>query len=264
MSPIRPPTWLLLRGLTRGAAHWSGFAERLQQALPGARVLTPELPGNGRRHTERSPATIGQLTEALRADLAAAGEAGPFQVIAVSMGAMVALDWASRHPQDLSGALLINTSVRPLSPFYRRLQPARYGPLLRCLLAGASAEDWERLILNSTSAVAAHDPGRAPGLIQAWAEERRRHPVGAANALRQLLASSRYRLPPRPPAVPMRVLSGAQDRLVHPACSHALARAWGLPLAVHPQAGHDLTLDAPDWVIAEALASASPITTAQG
>ncbi|EER57837.1 hypothetical protein AcdelDRAFT_4590, partial [Acidovorax delafieldii 2AN] len=34
-------------------------------------------------------------------------------------------------------------------------------------------------------------------------------------------------------------------------CSLAIARHWQCALALHPQAGHDLPLDAPQWVIAQ-------------
>jgi pimeloyl-[acyl-carrier protein] methyl ester esterase len=33
--------------------------------------------------------------------------------------------------------------------------------------------------------------------------------------------------------------------------SERLSKAFGYPLRVHPDAGHDLALDAPDWVIAQ-------------
>ena len=73
----------------------------------------------------------------------------------------------------------------------------------------------------------------------------------AANALRQLLAAARFRAPARAPQRPVLVLTSRGDRLVHTSCSEALARAWGSPLARHPGAGHDLPLDAPDWVVAQ-------------
>ena len=49
----------------------------------------------------------------------------------MSLGAMVAVDWAARHPEELAGCVLINTSLRPFSPWYQRLRPANYGALLR-------------------------------------------------------------------------------------------------------------------------------------
>jgi hypothetical protein len=37
--------------------------------------------------------------------------------------------------------------------------------------------------------------------------------------------------------------------LVNSRCSLAIADAWHCALALHPDAGHDLPLDAPQWVI---------------
>jgi pimeloyl-ACP methyl ester carboxylesterase len=51
--------------------------------------------------------------------------------------------------------------------------------------------------------------------------------------------------------VPVLVLASAGDRLVDPGCSRSLAKAWKLPIAVHPTAGHDLALDDGPWVAAE-------------
>jgi len=47
------------------------------------------------------------------------------------------------------------------------------------------------------------------------------------------------------------VLAGAGDRLVDPRCSLAIARRWHCPLALHPEAGHDLPLDDGAWVARE-------------
>ena len=65
--------WVLLRGLSREARHWGPLPDLLAQALPGARVLTPDLPGNGRRWRERSPNRIDAMVDALRTELQAFG-----------------------------------------------------------------------------------------------------------------------------------------------------------------------------------------------
>ena len=64
-------------------------------------------------------------------------------------------------------------------------------------------------------------------------------------------AAARYRAPAKPPAVPMLLLNGEGDQLVHPDCSQALAHAWQLPWVTHPTAGHDLPLDAGPWVVSQ-------------
>ena len=63
------------------------------------------------------------------------------------------------------------------------------------------------------------------------------------------MAASRYRLSRELPPVPVLVLGSAKDRLVDPNCSIQLARQANLPLKMHPDAGHDLPLDDPQWVV---------------
>jgi pimeloyl-ACP methyl ester carboxylesterase len=85
-------------------------------------------------------------------------------------------------------------------------------------------------------------------LIQTWVKYAEQHPVSRINALRQLVAAAKFRAPADKPSQPILLLSGLQDRLVNPICSQNLAGSWQLPHHQHPNAGHDLPLDAPDWV----------------
>jgi len=247
-------TWVMLRGLTREARHWGALPGRLEAMLPGARVVTPDLPGNGQRWRDSSALRVADMVEAVRTDLQQQGVAPPYHLLAMSLGAMVAIAWADRYPLELAGCVLINTSVRPFSPPQQRLRPRSAAALLRCLTSGADAARWERTILRLTTR---HWPPAAPAtqaLLSDWTRWRRDCPVSATNALRQLLAAARFRAPAVRPAVPLCLLVGAGDRLVDPRCSRALADAWSLPLQVHPQAGHDLPLDDPAWVEQRVLA----------
>lgn len=238
-------TWVLLRGLTRETAHWNGFDQQLAAALgPRHRVLTLDLPGNGALYQVRSPASVPAMAAACRAELLRRGHAPPYVLVAMSLGAMVALQWAHDAPRDLAGCVLINTSLRGLSPFWQRLQPRNYPALARLMLPGLTPLQRETGVLHMTSRHAA----RHAGVPVQWASAARLHPVSRANALRQLLAAARYRAPAQAPAVPALVLASAGDRLVSAQCSQRLAAAWGWPLAMHPDAGHDLPLDAPGWV----------------
>jgi pimeloyl-ACP methyl ester carboxylesterase len=67
------------------------------------------------------------------------------------------------------------------------------------------------------------------------------------NFVRQLLAASRYRWPNINVDVPLLLLASAQDRMVNPVCSVALQAAARAALQMHPNANHDLPLDAPEW-----------------
>jgi pimeloyl-ACP methyl ester carboxylesterase len=240
---MTPQVWVLLRGLVRERRHWGAFPAQLQAALPDSVIVTPDMPGNGSRCRESSPATVDGMVAALRADLQARGIAGPVNVLALSLGAMVATQWRARYPGDIARCVLINTSMRPFSPFYQRLRWRHYPSIVRELVLGDAASR-EALILRLTS----ERHGGDKALLGQWRAWQRECPVTRANALRQLLAASRYRAPRSGEGCPLLVLNGACDRLVDPSCSERLARAWQAELRTHPQAGHDLPLDAGDWV----------------
>ena len=235
-------TWIFLRGLTRESRHWGEFVGQFQQALPHQSVVTLDLAGNGRLNHQRSDCRVEDMVADCRTQLALRHIAPPYQLLAMSLGAMVAVAWAQSHPKEITGQVLINTSMRRFSPFYQRLRPANYVPLLRLLLSGAPPQDWERAILNMTSC------GGHEAVLQSWLALRRTHPVGRLNALRQLLAAARFVPRDEPPVTPTLLLASAQDQLVSVQCTLALARQWRCDHRIHPEAGHDLPLDDGPWV----------------
>ncbi|MBK9573623.1 MAG: alpha/beta hydrolase [Rhodoferax sp.] len=239
--------WVLLRGLTRESGHWGAFVEQFQAALPGACVVALDLSGNGALFAQPSPTRVPDMVEHCRAHLASAGMVAPYHLLAMSLGAMVAVAWADAYPPDVAAQVLINTSMRPFSRFYQRLRPANYGVLLKLALLGATPEGWERTVLRLTS-------NRAhPEVLAPWLALRQAHPVSRINALRQLLAAARFTAPMALPAVPTLVLASANDQLVNAECSRALARHWQCEIRQHPTAGHDLPLDDAPWVAAQVL-----------
>lgn len=244
MKPGQP--WILLRGLTREARHWGDFPRRLSEAFAGAPVICLDLPGNGKLNARPSPASVEDMADFCHAEVARQRIAAPCRVLAMSLGAMVAVSWAQRHPQDLTAAVLINTSLRPFSPFFQRLRPANYARLLRLFALPVSARAMEAAILRMTTRLVA-DPDV---VIAQWLQWRRENPVSRQNALRQLMAAVRYRAPSAPPLERLLLLTSERDALVHASCTLRLARQWGAPVAVHPRAGHDLVLDDAAWVLA--------------
>jgi pimeloyl-ACP methyl ester carboxylesterase len=237
-------TLILLRGLTRESAHWGRFPDLLTELIPGLRVVPIDLPGNGSANTLRSPSRVDGMARAARQEVHRLGHAPPYHVIAMSLGAMVAVEWAAQDPGELGGCVLINTSLRPFSPWHRRLRPANYATLLRVAL-GIDSEQWrEQAIVRLTTRLT----GSPSALAEAWVAIRRERPVSTGNALRQLLAAARYRAPRVPPDVPLLILSSRGDQLVDPDCSRQLAGAWNVSSAEHASAGHDLCLDDGPWV----------------
>ena len=236
-------TWIFLRGLTRESRHWGSFPTTFKGEIADADIVLLDLPGNGCLNWMTSPNNVAGMVEFCRRELAARGIRPPYHLLAMSLGAMVAVAWAESHPEELAGCVLINTSLRPVSPFYHRLRPRSYLRLLGLALPGC-AEAREAGILRLTSNMA-ENPGQ---IVKAWSAWRIEHPASTANALRQLRAASGYIAPMQKPAVAMLVLAGAADGLVAPICSRQLAQIWRTDFAEHPHAGHDIPLDDGPWV----------------
>ncbi|EHR72208.1 lysophospholipase [Burkholderiales bacterium JOSHI_001] len=234
--------WVLLRGLSREAAHWGPFVQQLAQAS-GQPVLTLDLPGAGVRHREPSPMDVPRLATACAQELDRLGHRGPLCLLGLSMGGLVAADWARQQPQQVQRLVMVNSSLAGLNPPWQRLRPAAWPGLLRIALQWQRA-DAEAGVLQLTSARPAAQAGVLPG----WQAIRRQRPVSAPNALRQLVAAARCRAPPQGPPAPLLVVASASDALVNPACSRTIASTWAAPLAWHPWAGHDLPLDDGAWL----------------
>lgn len=239
-------TWVLLRGLTREASHWGGFAERLGARLGSTDEVVPlDLPGNGRLNTGHSPASVPAMAAACRQQLAYHGLQPPYVLVGMSLGGMVALHGAYAFADEVAGCVLINSSLRGHGSFWQRLRPANYAGLGRLLLPGLSPLERERQVLRMTSA----DPQRHAAVAARWAATAVQRPVSRRNALRQLTAAARYAPPAVAPAAPLLLVASAGDQLVSPSCSQRLAAHWNLPLRLHPSAGHDLPLDDPEWLV---------------
>lgn len=207
--------------------------------------MTPDLPGNGSRYRETSPASVQQMVEACRQQLQQAGIAPPYSLLALSLGGMVALTWAALYPQELRRCVLVNTSVRPYSPFYRRLRWQNYGAIVGQLLRGGRRAQ-EQLILRLTSH--SGDAAQRAALVEQWLGYQQECPVSRRNALRQLWAAARFRAPAQRPDLPLLLIASAGDALVDHRCTLGLAQAWQTPVLLHPSAGHDLPLDDGAWL----------------
>jgi pimeloyl-ACP methyl ester carboxylesterase len=228
----------------RDSRHWGEFPDEFRRELPGEDVLCLDLPGNGSLHAGRSLAQVPEMARWCRGELQGRGLAPPYRVLAMSLGAMVAVSWAQSHPRDFAAAVLINTSLRPYNAFYWRLQPRAWLTVLRMAVGGPGGRAGEAAILRLTSRRHAADAD----LLETWTAWSRQQPVSRANALRQLLAAARFRAQPAPLRPPLLMLASRGDGLVDYRCSSVLARAWNCDLVLHPDAGHDLPLDDGPWV----------------
>lgn len=242
--PEKIDQWLLFRGLGRHAGHWLEFPQKLHQQLGPAEILSPDLPGTGLRYQEKSPRTIHALVDSVRARVPPAK--GKRYLIGISLGGMVALDWLAFHPNEIAGAVIINSSARGLSSASERLLPSA-----RRMLLQAALKDMRGREIAALEATTARPPTGAA--LEHWITVSEKSPMSARNGARQLVAAALFYLPKKS-SVPVLFLTSEGDKLASPSCSRKMAQAWNAPVKVHPWAGHDLSLDDPDWIVNEILA----------
>lgn len=243
---------ILLRGLTREQRHWGELVPKLTEKLPNP-VLCFDFAGAGELYQQRSPTTISGLRQSVRSQWLqhkSAQKSTRVHLVALSLGGMLATDWALAYPDEVASVTLINSSARPLAPFYQRLRWQQYAAIAS--LFWLSAANREQRILQLTSARAYQNPA----IVANWQRWQQQKPVSMANALRQLLAASRFKLL-QPLQCPTLVLSSQADQLVNPQCSVALASFLQAPHQQHRWAGHDIALDDPNWLAAHIAAFVS-------
>jgi pimeloyl-[acyl-carrier protein] methyl ester esterase len=240
-----PDTWLLLRGLAREHEHWFDFPGRLSKVL-GARVVGLDLPGCGTEWQTMAPLSVvanaRHLAGRLRHQYGVPTR--PWGILGLSFGGMVALALAENFPTWVSHLVLVNSSSR-LSPALERIQPLGAAELLRIATLAGSRER-ERAVYRLVSSLDADALDRC---VQRAVELGVQRPVRRSTVARQLAAAARF-VPSGKAPRRLLVLSSANDRLVNPQASARLAQFFQAPLRVHPTAGHELTLDDPDWVVA--------------
>ncbi len=244
--------FILLRGLIREAAHWGEFLPKLKSTFPAAHFHCIDIPGAGVHYQTLSPLTISGIVDRMREDYLALKLSSPAHLIAISLGGMISVDWMRRYPQDFKTCVLMNTSFSDYSPVWKRLKPSAFLGLLPAPVQKGYKKEFTILktVSNSTS-----DYERNANF---WSEITRQRPVSVENTFRQLLAASTFKTKGFKPSIPTLILASTNDRMVNVECSRAIAQKWGVPLSENPTAGHDITLDAPEWVVAQ-LTSWSPL-----
>jgi pimeloyl-ACP methyl ester carboxylesterase len=233
------PSVVLLHGAgfdhTTWALHSRWFAHH------GFGVLAPDLPGHGR--SEGTPlSTIVDMSDWTAGLLAAAG-ASKARLVGHSMGSLIALETAARHPANVSGLSLIGTAAT-----------MTVGPdLLRAAEANEHAAI-EMVSIWGLGFPAELGGSLAPGLwmhsgAQRVLENCRPgvlfNDLSACNAYQGALAAAAK------VAVPTTLILGERDMMTPAKAGRTLAAAIAnAKTIVLPGAGHMMMVERPDELLA--------------
>lgn len=105
------PTAVLVHGVTASHLAWQFVAE----ALPGVRVIAPDLRGRGRSSGVGGSAGMARHADDLAAVFAAL-DLAPTVVVGHSMGGFVAVVFADRHPGLVTELLLVDGGLPLAAP----------------------------------------------------------------------------------------------------------------------------------------------------
>ncbi len=244
------PPLLLLHGFGGAAWNFTGMVPHLE----GRRLLVPDLPGHGGSDPLPAPSIAGF------ADAVAGLLDGPTAVLGHSMGALVALRLAERHPQLVSGLVLaapagISSSSRLgeiTIALVARLRPGRLAARFTDRIAGSPR--LRSLVFGPLEVSNPHalEADAVRGFL--LASPLHSDVVGAGAAL----AADDPRGELDRVACPALVLFGGRDRQVPLADGFEYARRLRAPLRVIADCGHLLIGERPDVCARAALQFLAP------
>lgn len=246
--------FFLLRGLARESGHWGAFLPLLRQGADTESCVPMDLPGTGanrrKRATSKLAPTLSFLQECYQDRLDYDQKKC---LIGISLGGMIAWQWALGHPAEFSHLVVINVSFADSGHVFQRLRPFGFYQISRIAACGPDLKAREHLILDMVSNLS---PSQRASFEESWTQLAANRPIALLTVLKQLLLARSCRFKPswfgerssvKPPPKIL-ILSSERDRMVDPSCSSRLAQSLNLPHIRHQSAGHDLALDDPEWL----------------
>ncbi|MBK9293008.1 MAG: alpha/beta hydrolase [Oligoflexia bacterium] len=204
--------WILIRGLARHSQHWGTFSDMFVKAHAGDFVEFLDLCGNGTQNELSSFLKISDYTDDLRLRSKSIAKNEKVNIVAISMGAMVAIDWVNRYPKEVESITTINTSDGGSSKFWQRLQPESYKILAKILFYNQNPYEREKLSLDLIT-----------NLLKNKAEVAKQFSgfkvTSRINFFRQIFAASQFRFPKNKPNCEITMICSNGDRLVSSQCT---------------------------------------------
>ncbi|HRO29476.1 alpha/beta hydrolase [Citricoccus sp.] len=158
------PTILAVHGVS--ASHRSFGL--LAQALPGVRIIAPDLRGRGRSSALPGPYGMPAHADDLAAVLGETAT-GPVVVVGHSMGAFVTLVLAHRHPHRVRSVVLVDGGIPlrvPAGLDPQQVVQAVLGPVAeRLAMRFGSVEDYRRFWLLHPAFLDAWTPGSSTAAL---------------------------------------------------------------------------------------------------
>jgi len=240
---------ILLRGLVREKRHWGNFPEKLEESLNGGKAVPLDLPGVGEKHNSPAPFMISDYVKELRSELESLKKKfnGPWSILGISMGGMIALEWLSLYPEDFKTGIIVNSSSSEQVSIFKRMSLETIQMIAKLFIKNDLRERERAILTMTTNMTEINDQ-----LLDRWAGFAKDAPIKRETFIRQIFAASRFKSPPSI-IKPVLFLATKNDRLAAFINSEMLSRKYNSPFVLHQNAGHDLSLDDGPWLIEQTI-----------
>lgn len=236
---------ILLRGLVREKRHWGDFPKKLEQFLDGGKAIPLDLPGVGQKNDFPAPLNISDYVRELKPELDSLKRnySGPWSIIGISMGGMIALEWLALFPEDFKTGIIVNSSSSDQVSVLKRMSLETIQMIAKLFLKN-DLKEREKAILNMTTNMTEINDQ----LFDSWTQIAKDAPIKRETFIRQILAASRFKSP-LSISKPLLFIAAKNDRLAASFNSEKLAKKYSSSFLIHANAGHDLSLDDGPWLI---------------
>ena len=227
---------LLIMGLGLTSDMWHRTRPLLESRY---RTIALDNRGVGRSEVPPGPYSLATMASDAASVLDAAGDSSA-HVFGVSMGGMIAQEFAVQYPSRVRSLILGCTS--PGGPHAVRAEPAALEMLTS--RATMTVEEFSDAVLQFI-----HDPGTPRGRIEEDLVIRRQWNPSIEGYLAQLHGIMAWEAYSRLPQItaPTLVIHGETDRLIPPGNSRVIAdRLPNAKLVLIPRAGHIFSTDQPE------------------
>jgi 3-oxoadipate enol-lactonase len=240
------PPLVLLNGWSASGLAWPGEWRRTLERH--VRLLRIDNRGSGYSKFVQTPFTVGDMADDVAAVLDETGYEKA-TVAGMSMGGMIAQEFALRHPDRLAGLVLIST--RPPAPAYETPKGSSGSmDMLEPPARGEKLDDYFTRLWSSATGTGFAE--REPELIAELVAQIVSRPTSRQMLLQQLRAVTGWGHAERLRRIraPTVVVHGTQDRLIDPINGRRLAALiHGATLVELAGVGHLPPLEAPDALL---------------
>lgn len=267
-GPRSGPQLVLVHGLGGSAVNWAAVAPALAKRC---RVVAPDLAGFGRTRSSGRSTSVAHNAKLLRRFIEEVLGGGPVVLVGNSMGGLISLMVAGRHPELVKGLVVVDPAMpvgitaRPhpavVAMFATMALPAAGRMIMERRRGQQSAEEAAMEVLRLCTVDVSRVPEDVVALHAELVHEQKEYPdidaelIRAARSLLWVIGRNGeyYRMLRRIQA-PVLLLHGDKDRLVPIAAARRAAKTfpeWRFEVA--HDVGHVPQLEVPDWTLRQIL-----------